>query len=93
MSKRHFVARIWRLLLLVSLLLTIAVSVTATGWAAGNSPKKKHPAKQMTDAAGRTHVRPAPRISDAQRKAAAQRRKVLRAKGAQTTAPRTGRVR
>ncbi len=91
MSKRHFVTTILRLLLLVSLLLTIVITVTATGWA-GNNPKK-HPAKQMTDAAGRTHVRPAPRISDAQRKAAAQRRKALRAKGAQTAAPRTGRVR
>lgn len=78
--------------LLLSLLLTIVVLLSAAGWA-GNGPKKSHPAKQITDAAGRTHVRPTPRISEAQRKAAAQNRKMLRAKAAQTKSPKTGRVR
>jgi len=68
------------------LLLTIlVVFASITVWA-GNGHNKKpphHPAKQMTDAAGRVHVRPTPQITVAQRKAAAQQRKA-RAKAAQT---------
>lgn len=38
----------------------------------------------MTDAGGRVHLRPKPRISEAQRKAAAKRREVFRARAAQS---------
>jgi hypothetical protein len=64
------VACILRLVLIVSTLL----AATESGFAA----KKPIPNKTTTDAAGRTHVRPAGRISEAQRKAAAQHRKAVR---------------
>lgn len=38
----------------------------------------------MTDAGGRVHLRPKPRISEAQRKAAAKRRELFRARAAQS---------
>ena len=49
---------------------------------AGYAQKRSAPARKttMTDGAGRTHTRPFGRISDAQRKAAAQNRKALRSK-------------
>ncbi len=57
-------------------LLTLVVAVFSTGVWAANVPKKKGPPKEMTDAAGRVHVRPSGKITDAQRKAAARQRKV-----------------
>ncbi len=61
-------------IILILLTLLVAVSVSSTGVWAANHPKKKTPRKEMTDAAGRVHVRPSGRITDAQRKAAARRR-------------------
>lgn len=73
--------------LLLSLLLTIVAFISTAGWA-GNVPRKTRPANKITDAAGRTHVRPTTsRITDAQRKAAAQRRKAIRAKNGRRTNP------
>lgn len=74
--------------LLLGLLMTMILFVT-TGWA-GNGHKKPRPANSITDASGRTHVRPMGRISDAQRKAAAKRRKALRDKATRRNVPRPG---
>lgn len=62
---------------LVLILLTLVTTMFGTTlWAAnGHGSKKKNPPKQMTDAAGRTHVRPSGKITDAQKKAAARQRK------------------
>lgn len=68
---------------LLLLMLAILCFVNTVVWA-GNGPRKKQPPKQMTDAAGRVHVRSMNRITDAQRKAAAQRRKANREKAART---------
>lgn len=77
-----------------SLLLVLAVlCFVSTALWAGNGPNKKHPAKQMTDAAGRVHVRSMNRITEAQRKAAARQRKANRQKAAHTRLQnRTGEV-
>ena len=68
---------------LLLLLLTVLCFVSTALWA-GNGPNKKHPPKQMTDAAGRVHVRSMNRITDAQRKAAARQRRANRQKAART---------
>jgi len=64
---------ITRLLGLV-LLITTLLAGSEFGFAA----RKPIPGRKTTDAAGRTHVRPAGRISDAQRRAAARQRRTVR---------------
>jgi hypothetical protein len=66
------------------LLLLAFLCFVSTALGAGNGPNKKHPPKQMTDAAGRVHVRSMNRITEAQRKAAARQRKANRQKAART---------
>jgi hypothetical protein len=64
---RRTVLRLLGLVLIVGFMLT-----AEPGFAQKKSPTPKK--STMTDASGRTHVRPVARISDAQRKAAARRR-------------------
>jgi hypothetical protein len=59
----------------ISLVLAVVLLIAAP---MGFAAKKPAPRKATTDAAGRTHVRPARGISDAQRKAAAHLRKSIR---------------
>ena len=61
--------------------LVLMVSALLTGSEFGFAARKLIPNKTTTDAAGRTHVRPAGRISDAQRRAAARQRKAVRDNG------------
>lgn len=68
--------------ILLSIVLAVVCFVSTGAWA-GNGSRKARPAKQVTDAAGRVHVRPRANITDAQRKAAAHHRKVVREKAAQ----------
>jgi hypothetical protein len=79
MLKRATTLKQSLLLLLLALLCFVS---TALG--AGNGPNNKQPPKQMTDAAGRVHVRSMNRITEAQRKAAARQRKANRQKAART---------
>jgi hypothetical protein len=67
---RRFVSRI----LCLVLMLTTLLAGSEIGFAA----RKPTPNKTKTDAAGRTHVRPQGRISDAQRRAAAKKRQAVR---------------
>lgn len=69
MNTRAF-ARILALVLMVSTLLA--------GSEFGFAARKPIPNKTTTDAAGRTHVRPNGRITDAQRRAAAKLRGAVR---------------
>jgi hypothetical protein len=62
-----------RLFCLVLMLVTLLA-----GGEIGFAARKPTPNKTKTDAAGRTHVRPAGRISDAQRRAAAKKRQAVR---------------
>jgi hypothetical protein len=64
---------ILRLVLLSALVVTIPC---------GYAAKRPAAKKSTIDGAGRTHIRPARRISDSQRKAAAHLRKVMRANSA-----------
>ncbi len=68
----------------LGIIVRLLLVITALCWGVGqaSAQKKAQPKTKITDAAGRTHVRPTPRISDAQRKAAAQHRKAVRAKSA-----------
>jgi hypothetical protein len=50
----------------------------------GFAARKPIPSRKTTDAAGRTHVRPAGKISDAQRRAAARQRKAVRERSMQS---------
>lgn len=86
MATRRFVTFLQFILALVVLLGT-AVPASAQK----KSPEKPQgPRLTVTDAAGRAHVRPMrQRITVAQRKAAAQHRKTLRAKTAPTNTPTT----
>jgi len=59
----------------LSLVLAVVLLMAAP---LGFAAKKPTPRKATTDVAGRTHVRPARKISDAQRKAAAHLRRSLR---------------
>lgn len=73
---RKTLVRLLGLGLLATLLLA-----TEAGFAQKSSAAARRTTRTtMTDAAGRTHTRSAGRISDAQRKSAAQHRKALRAK-------------
>ena len=67
---RGSLARLLGLVLLITTLLA--------GSEFGFAARKPIPTRKTTDAAGRSHVRPAGRISDAQRRAAASRRRVAR---------------
>lgn len=67
--------RAFACLLRLVLLLAVAVAIPC-----GYAAKKPVARKTTTDAAGRTHIRPAARISDAQRKAAAHLRQRMRAR-------------
>jgi hypothetical protein len=58
--------------------LVLVVSTLLSGSEFGIAARKPSPNKTKTDAAGRMHVRPAGRISDAQRRAAARQRKTVR---------------
>jgi hypothetical protein len=60
------------------LALVLMASTLLAGSEFGFAARKPIPNKTKTDAAGRTHVRPAGRISEAQRRAAATRRKNVR---------------
>jgi hypothetical protein len=76
--------------LVLPLLLTLfIILMSTTSWGEGNRPIKPPPRNQVVDAANRIHVRPKPRVSDAQRKAAAQRRNAVRAKAAGVAQPKT----
>jgi hypothetical protein len=61
-------------ILCLVLMLTTLLAGSEFGFAA----RKPIPNNKTTDAAGRTHVRPAGRVSDAQRRAAARQRKAVR---------------
>jgi hypothetical protein len=75
------------------LLLLIVGCFLTTFVPAANGPKKTRPPRKMIDAAGRVHVRSMNRITEAQRKAAAHRRKANREKGARARMQnRTGEV-
>jgi len=60
------------------LALVLMASALLAGSELGFAARKSIPNKSKTDAAGRMHVRPAGRISDAQRRAAARQRKAVR---------------
>ena len=69
-----------KLLAITSILVGAVLWLTplAYGQAHSKPTGTHHPAATTTDAAGRTHVRPMGRISDAQRRAAARHRRAVR---------------
>jgi len=73
---RRSLTRIFCLLLMIATLLA--------GSQFGFAARKPIPSRKTTDAAGRTHVRPAGKISDAQRRAAARQRKAVRERSMQS---------
>ena len=73
---RRSLTRIFCLLLIIATLLA--------GSQFGFAARKPIPSRKTTDAAGRTHVRPAGKISDAQRRAAARQRKAVRERSMQS---------
>jgi hypothetical protein len=73
--------RITSRLLCLVLMLTTLLAGSQFAFAA----RKPIPNKSKTDAAGRTHVRPAGRISDAQRRAAARKRQAVHNQFVRTT--------
>ena len=80
---RQSLARLLALVLLITTLLA--------GSEVGFAARKPIPSKKTTDAAGRSHVRPAGRISDAQRRAAAKQRRVVRNNFVRSTTMNGGR--
>ena len=81
------------LLVITSILLGAVLWLAPLAYSqAQNRPTgSHHPAMSTTDAAGRTHVRPRGRISDAQRRAAAQHRKQIRNNSVPATRKNGGR--
>ena len=73
---RRSLTRIFCLVLMIATLLA--------GSQFGFAARKHIPSRKTTDAAGRTHVRPAGKISDAQRRAAARQRKAVRERSMQS---------
>jgi hypothetical protein len=73
---RRSLTRIFCLVLMIATLLA--------GSQFGFAARKPIPSRKTTDAAGRTHVRPAGKISDAQRRAAARQRKAVRERSMQS---------
>ena len=65
-----------------SLLRLVLIFVLLIAIPSGFAARKPIARKATTDAAGRTHVRPTPKISEAQRKAAAHLRLKMRAHSA-----------
>ena len=72
--------------------LVLMVSALLTGSEFGFAARKLIPNKTTTDAAGRTHVRPAGRISDARRRAAARQRKAVRFNGTRSVKKNGGQL-
>ena len=68
--QRRTIARLLSLVLMLTALLA--------GSEFGFAARKSIPSSKTTDAAGRTHVRPSGRISEAQKRAAARRRNAVR---------------
>lgn len=72
------------------LVCTIAISMVCFWGVARAGGQSRAPSVRrngqatMTDAGGRVHLRPKPRITDAQRKAAAKRRAAFRTRAAQS---------
>lgn len=64
--------------------LVLVIATLLAGGQFGFAARKPIPSRKTTDAAGRTHVRPAGKISDAQRRAAARQRKVVRERSMQS---------
>lgn len=67
-------------------LVLATVTLCGAPVSARTKPPRK-PAAMITDAAGRVHVRPASKITDAQRKAAAKHRKAVRDKAGKVNVP------
>jgi hypothetical protein len=85
MKKRNFVRFAIPLLLATFLLFLVPSGSART--------KTRKPPATITDAAGRVHVRPAAKITDAQRKAAAKHRKAVRDKARQSNVPNVKKAR
>jgi hypothetical protein len=81
------------LLVITSILLGAVLWLAPLAYSqAHNGPTgSHHPAATITDRAGRTHVRPRSRISEAQRRAAAQHRKQIRNNAVRTARKNGGR--
>lgn len=81
--QRRTIARLLSLVLMLTALLA--------GSEFGFAARKPIPNSKTTDAAGRTHVRPSGRISDAQKRAAAKRRNAVRQASMQSMKTKGGR--
>ncbi len=74
-----------RILACTVAILTVLLGGVAAAGAQSRVPRARRNGRAtMTDAGGRVHLRPKPRISEAQRKAAAKHRAAFRARAAQS---------